>query len=178
MKTTSIRFTDEEEAALNRLAKSYGCFSRYGKTSGEPSWRVMFQLVASGRLHLVDPLKKKVFLNFKKPPGWWRPDGEGSMLVTEVKKHCKKWTIEELETAGMEIDGDRITAPWKAWKNPGETKIPPCPGPPPPWWVDQGGRAMRIEDTGMELEELLAIGLVDMNDGRVAALWPEWGGAK
>jgi hypothetical protein len=166
----SIRLSEAEEAALTALAARHKCFAR-----GKPSFRALAHQLALGRFELVDKLgPRRAFLNFKKPPGWWRPV-DGSMAIEDVRKHCPKWSIEELEATGMEVDGDRISAPWKAWKTPPSPPVPPDPGPPPAWWVDQGERAMRIEDTGMTLKELTRKGLKDLGDGRVAAIWPSWG---
>lgn len=126
MKTTSIRLTDNEEMALNQLATKFRCHSRYGATSGQPSWRVMLQHIAEGRLIVSNPMDKtrKVFVNFKRPPGWWRPDEDGGMLAALVARNYKT-TVEILEEKDFVLSGDRIfPGNWKNWQ-PRETKITP-----------------------------------------------------
>ena len=59
MKATSIRLTDYEKDALTALAAKLRCLSRYGATSGQPSWKVMLQHIAEGRLEISNPLEKR-----------------------------------------------------------------------------------------------------------------------
>lgn len=51
MKTNlSIRLTPEEETKLKAIAKKSGSLSRHGKTTGQPSWRILVQDIAAGRV--------------------------------------------------------------------------------------------------------------------------------
>jgi len=187
MKTTSIRLTDEEEATLTELAAKMKCRSRYGATSGQPSWRVMLQHLAEGRLTISNPLDKtrKVFINFKKPPGWWKPDENESMLAADVAAKYKT-TVEILEEKGFVLDGDRIYAGnWKGWRTAkadekqeskvkespascGEDEMPDVPPlmlATPDWFVRLPKMmamplTQAIESSGMDRDEMELHGLV------------------
>lgn len=188
MKTTSIRLTDDEEAILTRLAEKMNCRSRYGATSGQPSWRVMLQHLAEGRLKISNPLDKSraVFVNFKRPPGWWKPDADGSMPAADVAAKYKT-TVEILEEKGFVVDGDRIFAGnWKGWRDVAATtsskatnqhpeeaifeaqaarRIELAKTPTPDWFVRcPGMMAMVLEDaveaSGMERDEMEANGMI------------------
>ena len=52
-KNISIRLTAAEEAALRKIASHHGSLSRHGRTSGAPSWRILVQDIAAGRLFVV-----------------------------------------------------------------------------------------------------------------------------
>lgn len=119
MKSTSIRLTDDRESALVETAARLKCFS----SSGNPSWRVMLQMIADGFLTISNPNDKtrKVFINFKRPPGWWKPDEKGAMDAEDIAAKYKT-TVAILEEKGFVVDGDRIYAGnWKGW-NPAPAK--------------------------------------------------------
>lgn len=190
MKTTSIRLTEEEENTLTELAEKMKCRSRHGATSGQPSWRVMLQHLAEGRLTISNPLDKsrKVFINFKRAPGWWNPDAEGSMDAAEVAAKYKT-TPAILEEKGFVLDGDRIYAGnWKGWKATADpkpvklrdSKFPVSEVSPPSWFVpvEKGWPVMMVEDaeaaSGYSRGAMEASGmkLQKTHDGKLIVAWP------
>ena len=141
MKTTTktIRLTNAEEQILEQMALELGCIVR---TSGHPSWRVLVQDIANGRLQIqprgnhfarkgtpppppkVAPPQKpaqgdkpRVFRLWAKfPPKWWRP-GVDACMPKEVVMAESKRTLEELLAAGMVDAGPDLTIPpkWFGW---------------------------------------------------------------
>lgn len=160
MKATSIRLTDKRESVLTETAKRLKCFS----AAGNPSWRVMLQMLADGFLTISNPQDKtrQIFINFKRPPGWWNPDEKESMPAAEVAKKYKT-TVEILEEKGFVVDGDRIYAGnWKGWRTAVETKKEkstsnPSPDPSPIFAANLERAAMprpdwfRLSPTGRAL---------------------------
>lgn len=148
MKSTSVRLTDEEEEILLQIADRLKCRSRYGATSGQPSWRVMLQHLAEGRLKISNPQDKtrNLFINFTKPPGWWRPDEQNAMDAAFVAA-AYKTTLDVLVEKGFVLVGDRIfPGNWKAWNGKAgataaksvklsESMIAPSMVVPPGWFV-------------------------------------------
>jgi hypothetical protein len=131
MKATSIRLTDHEEEFLTNLSAELRCFSRYGATSGQPSWRVMLQHIAEGRLRVSNPMDKtrQLYINFKKPPTWWAPDSEWAMDADYVAARYKA-SVEDLVGKGFFLlPGNRLQGDWKSWKKtiaPTTTATPPA----------------------------------------------------
>lgn len=192
MKTTSIRLTEEEESALTELAEKMKCRSRYGATSGQPSWRVMLQHLAEGRLTISNPLDKsrKVFINFKRAPGWWKPDENDSMDAAEVAAKYKT-TVEILEEKGFVVSGGRIyPGNWKGWKQATaaepkavklrDSKFPVSTVSPPSWLVpaEKDWPAMLVEEaetaSGYSRGAMEASGMLlqKTHDGKLIVAWP------
>lgn len=175
MITTSIRLTAPEVESLQNIATKLRCHSRHGATSGEPSWRIMVQHLAQGRLIIIDPLQKslKLFVNFQRPPGWWVPDERGAMLAVDVAKKYKT-TVEILEEKGFVLDGEWIfPGPWKGWACAKTAPQPPTPTlpeidlstiPEPEWFIRSpiGAPVMRVPDameqSGESVTEIVANG--------------------
>lgn len=138
MKATSIRLNDKREASLTDLARRLGCEA----SSGQPSWRVMLSMIADGFLKVSNPMNRtqQVFINFKRPPGWWKPDENESMLAADVAKKYKT-TVEILEEKGFVIDGDRIfPGNWKGWRPEAEAKKKKSSSATPPAADDESFR--------------------------------------
>lgn len=191
MKTTSIRLTDEEESALTELAGRMKCRSRYGATSGQPSWRVMLQHIAEGRLTVSNPLDKsrKVFINFKRAPGWWKPDENDSMDAQEVASKYKT-TVEILEEKGFIISNGRAYAGnWKGWNTKPadakstklrDSKFPVSDVAPPAWFVPESSKrpVMLVEEaeaaSGYSRAAMEASGMMLQKtfDGKIVVGWP------
>lgn len=162
-KNRSIRLTDNQLEELNRIALSM----RANPTSGrEASWSSMVQLIAEGRLQVVDPHRRIPFLSFKKAPKWWTPEPDGSMPLEFVLKKTRM-NEQEAEDRGFEIKGGRIRAPWKAWKAkiPGKPALKLDAGCPPEWWMPPKGEdnAMKLtaamKASGYKKDELTGAGL-------------------
>ena len=174
--------TDNDNDALLKIAADCGCFG----TSGNPSWRLMLSLIARGMIKVKSPIKKELYVNFKKPPTWWAPDADWAMDADYVAARYKA-SIGDLVVKGFfALPGNRLQGDWKAWKK-SSSATPPAAAddesfrrnlernlersaiPEPDWFVRSpvGAAVMLLEEamvaSKMEADEIVAHGLQVIN---------------
>lgn len=111
----------------------------------------MLTLIAAGRLYVSDPTDRtrRLYINFARPPGWWKPDASNSMDADWVASKYKT-TVAILEEKGFVVSDRRIyPGNWKAWNKPAAVKLlktPPTlhPTTPPPWWKPGADGTMEV----------------------------------
>jgi hypothetical protein len=156
---TGILLSPDEESRLLAIAKRHRCYSRHGRTSGEPSWRVLMRDIADGRLTVGSPRsnaevtpehkqEKPFIFHENSPPKWWNLE-----MTIEAMTQKTKLTAEQLTAAGFGITGEFVIPPtgWRKW------------GAPPSWWVENPeSSGMMLADairaSGMPEEQLVAAG--------------------
>jgi hypothetical protein len=156
---TGILLSPDEESRLLAIAKRHRCYSRHGRTSGEPSWRVLIHDIADGRLtvgsqraavapehHQED--RKSFIFHENSPPKWWNLE-----MTVEAMTQKTKLAPEQIAAAGFRLDGEFVAPPigWRKW------------GATPAWWVDDPAcSGMMLADavraSGMTEEQLVAAG--------------------
>lgn len=109
-----IHLSPSEKESLLALAEKFHCYAGSGRAAGSPSYRVLLQRIADGRLRITDPLAPKVFISFKYAPKWWKPDANNSMPADDVAANFGV-PIETLIEKGFIKEGDRLRAKWKPY---------------------------------------------------------------
>lgn len=162
----------EEEAALLAIAKKHRSLSRHGRTSGEPSWRVLIHDIAEGRLAVVSATSRQVAPEHKKaesrefkfhqnsPPKWWQSGMKVEDLIQKTGMPSEK-----LAELGFGVD-QFATPPfgWRKW------------GAVPSWWVEGESAGMPLADaiaaSGMTAKQLVAAGYEILGQGEDREVLP------
>lgn len=164
----TIRLDDDEKNNLVSLAEKMDARTVCGPACGKPSAQVLVQMIARGRLNVVDPLaqKNRFWLNFKYPPAWWTGGESGLMLINDAVSASKK-TKAQLVEAGLIDEGDHLRAKWKTWKVKKKNKN---------WAFAEGmSLADALKTSGLTADELTASGYyvdVDANENEILLKQP------
>lgn len=180
-KPEKIMLSAEEKAALLKIAEKAGCKARCGPTAGQPSFRVMLQMMAEGRFVLYDKLKpreKKKRRGATAVPGapaWWRPF-YGNAVGREYA--LKKASREELLALGLRFEINPMLKTPDIVVGKPEWPAPFVPTRPHWWWSPRNGKmtvADAVEQSGLTVDAMIAGGMV-VEDGfvRPAADWHGW----
>lgn len=164
-KPEKILLSPAEKEALNKIAGKAGCFARSGPTAGQPSFRVLMQVMAEGRFVLYDKLKprEKKKRRARSGIGWWKPFyGNAAGLDWALK--ASGLDRQGLLDLGMKLHTnpflktpDVVVAPI-AWGLPAAN-----PSRPYWFWNPRSDNAMVLSEvvslTGMTADQLAGIGL-------------------
>ena len=169
----SIEITERHEASLSQIAEKSKCF----EPSGRPSWRVLLRNIAEGFVTVTSNTKdSRVFVDYRKPPNWWRGDADNAMPVAIVESRYKVSVDALIEKGFIALD-DRLQAPWRGWKpkdafNPKKREI---------WWTPIDDSTMLLEDvlsvSGLTPDRLLRGGLTISECGNfleIPEYWAAW----
>ena len=175
----SIRLSDSQLTYLQEQSAFYECVSRHGITAGEPSWRILIQEIATGRIGIYDRTKKRekkrqpLTLDPHKAPAWWTPwpkskvpNAMGAKYAVKASKH----TTADLEAAGLVLlpEGGPGNGPLlvglPGWVSAPQSiptdDVPACPD----WWEADSGDGMTLinaeERSGLSREEIEAMGIM------------------
>jgi len=123
---TGLLLSSDEEARLLAIAKKHRSLSRHGRTSGEPSWRVLIHDIAEGRLAVVSATRAHAAPEHKQkiatkpfvfhrtaPPRWWNDEITPDELSQKTGMDAEQLTEEGFGTAA-----EFATPPagWDAWR--------------------------------------------------------------
>ncbi len=134
-KADRIHLSEPERQALLAIAEAHDCNARSGATAGEPSYRILIQEIAAGRLSVIsrrnaegDSAKKEKKGKKEKGPWkgfwkfrakWWEPTNEKSTMMTDEAVEASGMTVDQLTGGGLILvaDGAMLQCPdrWKGW---------------------------------------------------------------
>lgn len=134
-KPDRIHLSEPERDALLAIADEHDCRAKSGATAGSPSFRILIQDIASGRLAVVQRKagdtpksgatpkakgEKKPWKGFWKfRAKWWKPIDDSTMMVDDAVA-ASGMTVEQLVGGGLELSdcGQWLAPPdrWKGWK--------------------------------------------------------------
>lgn len=175
----SIRLSDKQLAHLNEQAEVFECHSRHGVTAGVPSWRVLIQDIAAGRIGVYDRAKKRekkrqpLTLDPHKAPAWWAPWSKSKVpnaMGAKYAAKASKCTAADLEAAGLALlpEGGPGNGPLlvglPGWSS--ESQATPNDDVPamPDWWEADSGDCMTLtnaeERSGLSRAEIETMGIM------------------
>lgn len=134
-KPDRIHLSESERNALLAIAGEHDCRAKSGVTAGSPSFRILIQDIASGRLGVIsrkpgDSTKavtaskvkgeKKPWKGFWKfRAKWWKPIDDSTMMVDDAVA-ASGMTVDQLVAGGLGLSecGQWLVPPdrWKGWK--------------------------------------------------------------
>lgn len=187
-KPEKIMLSAAEKAALNEIAGKAGAFARSGPTAGKPSFRVLLQEMAAGTFVLFDKRKPKKKKEWKKKgakskipgaPDWWAP-WYGNAMGIDIAMTRSGLNRPALLALGLTFGiNPFLKTPDIVIGRP-EWTADFVPARPHWWWEPADDGTMFAEDavaaSGLTVEQLVAAGLVLVDDNAFLAAPPAWAG--
>lgn len=179
MKNHSLRLSPAHVAALQSEAERLECISRHGKTAGVPSWRILVQEIAAGKLSVCATRRRKksskppgLRLDPTTPPDWWAPWAKSpvpNVMGLKFALKRSKRTAAELEAAGLIVAPEGgpgnhgLVGGLPGWVGVIATTVPDDTPARPAWWLADSGDCMSLalaeERSGMSRASIEATGM-------------------
>ena len=190
---TAIDIGPDQIEQLNAIAGAVGALSRSGPTHGSPSWRVLVKDIAAGKIKVYnpkatreerEPRKAKAKKKSKRPrtpgaPDWWAP-WYGNAMGIDVAMTRSGLNRPALLALGLTFGiNPFLKTPDIVIGRP-EWPADFVPSRPHWWWEPADDGTMFAEDavaaSGLTVEQLVAAGLVLVDDDNFLAAPPAWAG--